>query len=336
MHIGESIERKWKTMKTRAIVLCLLLAVLLTVGSLACGGAAEPAAPSNAEAQAETNAPMEAAPTPAPTPEPTQEPTEEPTPEPTEEPTPTPEPPLAIEETVLCDNDEIRIVATGIESDGWSISLLCTVENKTDTDFDEQPSNAFVNGFQCSLWSGIQSVPAHESIDLSLTLFLEDLKPMMITENTIEEIKIRFEYGAHDRYWTWKEAGMTPIKTNKTAGEPFDTSAGTVLYEGNGVKMVFMGRSEDKKELVLYIENNTDEVFYFTADGKKMKIDGYGTSDWPSSVHANAKKLTSESYYDRDGSLIPIDWEIKEVTFAYGLEIKGKKYKTEPMTFTFE
>ncbi len=318
-------------MKIRSTVLGLILAVLLIVGSVSCSSA-EPAVSDNPEVQTESDEHEEAAETPEPTPEPTPEQTPEPTPEPT----PTPEPPLAIEETVLCDNDEIKIVATGIRADGHGISLACSIENKTDKDFDEQPSDVLVNGYQCFAMGGIQTVPTGQSINVDLLLFMEELEPMMITKDTIEEIKVRFEYGEHDRYWEWKEADMNPVRTNKTAGEPLDISAGTVLYDDNSILMVFLGRNEEKNALELYIENNTDKRFYFTADSKKMKIDGYGTSDWASSVLANAKAVHSVSYYDDGGSLIPIDWEIKEVTFAYELEIEKKTYKTEPTTFTFE
>ena len=231
-----------------------LLSALLVLSLAACGSngsaqstASESSTDSTASSEAESSAAA------------TEEPTA--TPEPTEEPSTQP----TLEETVLLDENNIKVTATGLyfSSVGIAPDLEVHVENNTDGDIMIQTSEYIaVNGCMVRGITSIQT-SAGESAD-DYVMFLDDEFEEAGIE-TVSDIKLAVR--AVDANWSEIcTSDYVTIKTSAYGTTEAPTVDGDVLYDEGGVKIVMLGTEEDEDfdfwfptYVKLYIENNTDQ-----------------------------------------------------------------------------
>lgn len=231
-----------------------LLSALLVLSLAACGSnggvrsiASESSAGSTASSEAESSAAA------------TEEATA--TPEPTEEPSAQP----TLEETVLLDEGDIKVTATGLTDYGLggAPDLKLHVENNTNGDITIQTSEyAAVNG--CMI-HGIASIQASagDSAD-DIVMFLDDEFEEAGIE-TVSDIKLAVR--AIDD--NWNEICTSDFVTVKTSAYgTAETPAvdGDVLYDEGGVKVILLGTEEEEDfdfyfptYVKLYIENNSEQ-----------------------------------------------------------------------------
>lgn len=230
-----------------------LLSALLVLSLAACGSSGSTQSTASESSTSSTSSEAESS-TAA-----TEEPTA--TPEPTEEPSTQP----TLEETVLLDENNIKVTATGLyfSSVGIAPDLEVHVENNTDGDIVISSGEYIaVNGCMVRGIFTIQ-VPAGESVD-DYVMFLDDEFEEAGIE-TVSDIKLSVRALDAD----WNEICSSDYVTVKTSayGTVENPSVdGDVLYDEGGVKIVMLGTGEDEDldfyfptYVKLYIENNTDQ-----------------------------------------------------------------------------
>ena len=147
------------------------------------------------------------------------------------------------------------------------------IENNTDQNITVQAKNTSVNGamietiFSCDVAAGKQATD-------SISFYSEDLEVAGITE--IYEIELSLLFFNAD---TWADIDLSdPILVYTGAGpnaQTFDDS-GTVAYDVDGVRIVVKGLIMDGSyhgaDVLLYIENNTDQNL--TVQARDVSVNG--------------------------------------------------------------
>lgn len=247
--------------------LTLLLAVFLLPGLCACAGADGGAADFGAEESAGT--------TPAPTGdflilEWADDPTEVPE---DRDASGSPVPAWAdAGETVLLDEMDVKITATGIDYKGWAgPALMLAVENHAGETLVFACEDVYVNGckvingFYAELDSGEESVEA-------MTLYSGEMTTYGI--DTIAEIAMIVRVADED--WnTYCETGLITLRPDAPEDYTFTFDPdGEVLYDEGGFRIIGMGRGDDDifwdPSYLLYFENNTDRPVTFETRGESV------------------------------------------------------------------
>lgn len=183
-------------------------------------------------------------------------------------PAPTPaDAPSQIEETVLFDENGIKITAKGINHEsltGPEIQLL--IENNGSKDIIVQPNLCVVNGFtiQTSMSS---TVTSGKSANDSVTIMESSLSDANIGK--FEEISIDLKIADANTYSTDATTGLISLKTNYY-GQNMQTydDAGTVVYEADGIKIVSQGVEDQTmgKGVRFYVQNDRDYPVMISAN----------------------------------------------------------------------
>jgi len=180
-----------------------------------------------------------------------------------------------ISETVLVDEAGVKITAKSFQPDelfGPKIALL--IENDSGKDLTFQCRNASVNGYMVGTMMSVDVVNGKKAND-SLTFVEADLEACGI--DAIADMELSFHVFDTTDWETYLDTEPIQIKTSiaDTFEYTYDDS-GDLAYEGNDVKIVVKGLSEDDifgPRIVVYIENNGDKDI--TVQTRDVSINGF-------------------------------------------------------------
>lgn len=195
-----------------------------------------------------------------------------------------------IEETVLYDENDVKITATGLNYGNYSVELEVTIENNSDKKLNfvsESMAYAFnsVNGFMISDGYVNCDVESKGSTSEEMSFDYNTLMLYGITE--IADIKVGFSITDDDSkhiytgplqlktsvadgydYATGSERYHKAI-TNKILLQNYDLKvpyfADDELYSSKGIRLVseaFAVNSSDERSLLLEVKNETDKTVY--------------------------------------------------------------------------
>lgn len=246
---------------------------------------------------------------------------------------------IAVTGSDIFENDQLKITVTDVKASDGDLILTVKAENKSEKAVKFSDDLCLVNGYQVTAImsrNGFSSDSLDPGTEAEYRIYLYDLDRYNMTAGSVSEIKLSFLYGAPGAWASdMISTDQITVTLDQQPAEPLDLTGYTVLYDANDVKIIYLRRSEAGTGLLFYVENNTDQKMSMTADSK-MKIDGYGTSDWPVYIAPGVKRVVEYSYYSKDGSLLGIDWKIQEATVGFQLVVKGRKYSTMTVTETLE
>lgn len=185
---------------------------------------------------------------------------------------------VTLPETVLFDQDGIRITATGLSTDslfGPELNLL--VENDSTQNIVVQPNYCMVNGY---MMDGLLSADvaagkkANDSLD-----FLSNVLARCGIE-TITDIELDLVISNGDSWQTLYETGPVTLQTS-AAGQytqVYDDS-GEEIYNQNGIRVVAKSVNDDLfgMGIKFYLENNTDQAVVVNTDN--VSVNGYMMTD---------------------------------------------------------
>lgn len=132
--------------------------------------------------------------------------------------------------------------------------------------------------------------------------------------------------------------GMPGAVRSDSASEGKATEAGTVLYDGNGIRIIALGRTDDGKDVRLYFENGGERVLNMISADTTVHING---QDVPYGyyiiVPAGMRTVRAMylSYYIQDLDIASID----SIEFSLNLDYEGGddvEAVTPPVAVTFE
>ena len=164
-----------------------------------------------------------------------------------------------IPETVLYDNQKLKITAKSLSNEGvMGPELRLGIENNTDKDLTIQTRSVSVNGYMIDTIMSMD-VPSGRRHTDSLVLVDTSLEQCGIT--TIGTIEISFHVFVIETWDTYVDTQVITLRTDLagTIGRP-SAHDGQTVYDANDVKIVVKGLDQEDSVLgpgmVLYIENN--------------------------------------------------------------------------------
>lgn len=183
---------------------------------------------------------------------------------------------ITINETVLVDEAGVKITAKSLVVDefyGTEVKLL--IENNSGKDLTFQCRNVSVNGYMVEPVMSVDVANGKKAND-SITFMESDLETCGI--DAIADIELAFHIFDMAEWEPYLDTNAIQIKTSiaDTFEYTYDDS-GDVVYEGNGVRIVLKGLSEDESfigpSLVVYIENLGDKNI--TVQVRDVSINGF-------------------------------------------------------------
>lgn len=185
---------------------------------------------------------------------------------------------VTLAETVLFDQDGIRITATGLSTDslfGPELNLL--VENDSAQNIVVQPNYCLVNGY---MMDGLLSADVAAGKKANDTLdFLSNALARCGIE-TITDIELDLVVSDGDSWQTLYETGPVILQTS-AAGQYTQTydDSGEEIYNQNGIRVVAKSVNDDLfgMGIKFYLENNTDKAVIVNADN--VSVNGYMMTD---------------------------------------------------------
>lgn len=185
---------------------------------------------------------------------------------------------VTLAETVLFDQDGIRITATGLSTDslfGPELNLL--VENDSAQNIVVQPNYCMVNGY---MMDGLLSADVAAGKKANDTLdFLSNALARCGIE-TITDIELDLVVSDGDSWQTLYETGPVILQTS-AAGQYTQTydDSGEEIYNQNGIRIVAKSVNDDLfgMGIKFYLENNTDKAVIINADN--VSVNGYMMTD---------------------------------------------------------
>ena len=183
---------------------------------------------------------------------------------------------VTIHETVLVDEAGIKITATGLESDAiFGSELKLLIENNSGKDLTFQCRNASINGYMVGTVMSVNVANGKKAND-SLTFMEADLEACKI--DAIADMEIAFHIFDTSNWKTYLDTSAIQVKTSITDTYPYRyDDSGNLAYEGNGVKIVVKGLSEESSilgpSIVVYIENTSGQNL--TVQTRNVSINGF-------------------------------------------------------------
>ena len=185
---------------------------------------------------------------------------------------------VTLAETVLFDQDGIRVTATGLSTDrlfGPELNLL--VENDSAQNIVVQPNYCMVNGY---MMDGLLSADVAAGKKANDTLdFLSNVLARCGIE-TITDIELDLVVSDGDSWQTLYETGPVILQTS-AAGQYTQTydDSGEEIYNQNGIRVVAKSVNDDLfgMGIKFYLENNTDKAVIVNADN--VSVNDYMMTD---------------------------------------------------------
>lgn len=202
-----------------------------------------------------------------------------------------------IEETVLLDEKGVKITATSLNIDdsdpelGPTLSVNLKIENDTDSFIYAECVYASVNGYMVHPQYGSDSI----DIDSGKTSQMKLEFPSELSAYNLKDLGISNITNMGFEFWIYtatpnpeggsdlKELFINPayceLKTSIYGlfEQPYDDS-GTVLFEGNGVRIIGKDLIERYPprgpEIMIYIENNTDTNIWVLTPNNQGFVNG--------------------------------------------------------------
>lgn len=223
-----------------------------------------------------------------------------------------------IAETVLLDEKGVKITAKSLDADalfGPEIKLL--IENNSGEDLTFQARNSSINGYMVETMMSVDVVSGKKAND-ALSFSASSLEACGI--ETIADMEFSFHIFTTEGWDDYLDSAQIQLKTSAAEGYQYSfDDSGDVAYEGNGIKIVVKGLSEDDSifgpGIVVYIENTSDKNI--TVQTRDVSINGFMIDGiFSSDVMAGKHAVDSITFMDSDLEENDIT-EITEVELSF-------------------
>lgn len=244
-----------------------------------------------------------------------------------------------VQETVLVEGSGIKITAKSISYDDlFGPELKILIENSTDKDLTVQTRSASVNGYMVETMLSAD-VAAGKKANDAITFLNTDLEACGI--GTLADMEFSFHVFTTDDWETYLDT--EPIQLKTSAAETYTYTydqEGTLVYEGNGVKLVVKGLSEDGSifgpGLVVYIHNENDKSV--TVQTRDASVNGFMMDPlFSAEVAAGKHAISSVTFMDselEENGITQIT-EIELSFHIYDTESWDTIVDTDPVSVSF-
>ena len=241
-----------------------------------------------------------------------------------------------IEETVLIDQDGIKITATEYTTDSiWGDGIALLLENNTENDYTIGCDALIVNDYMISDLF-VSDIAAGKKSNETMYISSSELKAAGI--DTVGQIEMYF-HAFDDNIDYLFQNEYTVIQTSDYANmDTTPNDEGTELYNADGIKIV--GKTVDENSfwgtaILLYIENTSGKNVGISVDD--MSINGFMMSPLFSTTVYDGKKdiadITIFSNELEDNGIESIE-EVELKFHIYNADTYETITDSEPITFS--
>ncbi len=228
-----------------------------------------------------------------------------------------------VKETVMFENDDIKVTALSLTSNQYYHILNLQIDNKTDSDLYVMASRTAVNSFVVEPSMGVD-VPANGTANGEFRVYLDD-----VDAGVIADIETRFSY-TNSNYTMNRKTERVKLETSAAA--TFDYSydeSGTVLYDAKGIKIICQGFNDDGNPMI-YLSSTGELSEGCCVTVNKIYINGKeGYSDYCEWVFTNTRNFAEMELddEDRDGNELG---EVKSLKVSFRIN-KENMADTRPV-----
>jgi predicted small lipoprotein YifL len=220
-----------------------------------------------------------------------------------------------IEETVMWDNEDIKVTALNLTSNQYYHILNLRIENKTGRDLYVMASRTAVNSFVVEPIMGAD-VPANSTVEDEFKIWLKD-----VDAKVIADIETRFSYSSSDRYLN-RTTERVKLETSAAASHDYSyDESGTVLYDADGIKIICQGFNDEGNPMI-YLSSTGELSEGCCVEAYKVYVNGKETyasyCEWVFTNTRNVAELELDDE-DRDGNELG-EVESLEVSFKINKE----------------
>lgn len=220
------------------------------------------------------------------------------------------DPSATLEETVLVDEDGVKITVTGIKYTAYDVRLSLAIENDTDQDLSFHSGTM---GFSCNSVNGYMvddgylsaDVPAGKKANETVSFSIDELTLLGITDIADIELGFSVTDGQYDDYL---QAGPRQLKTSLadtydystdtyrraitdrglsgSLGFSLDADLDEVPFDEKGVRVLsqtLLTNSNGSQALLVEVENTTSDVVYAAVGD--VSLNGLGVQSGTWSTH---------------------------------------------------
>lgn len=176
-------------------------------------------------------------------------------------------------ETVIYDQDGLKVTATGMEKGFLGEEVKMVFENNSDKNWTVQARNTSVNGAMIDPSMSIEVAPGKTGKG-EMTFLSSMLEDQGIDK--IHTIEFNLHFFNSDDFMDSVDSDLITLKTGEEESET-DAPEGTVLVDQNGIKIISLDEVEYDEffgaDLMVYIENNSE--IPRTVQARDCSINGY-------------------------------------------------------------
>lgn len=246
-----------------------------------------------------------------------------------------------VEEQVLYDDNGIKVTLTGLDDSWAGPELALLVENDSGKDLTFQARNVSVNGYMIQDMMSVDVADGKKAND-TLTLMSSDLEAAGI--EAITDVEFSLHVFDTDTWDTYVDSPAITITTSAAGSyEQAVDDSGTPIYEGNGIRVIAKGLSDDNSiwgpGLIVFIENTGDTDV--TVQTREESINGFMVSPiFSCDVVAGKRAISAITFFDSDLEDNGIDGvnginELEIALHIFDLNTWDTIADSDPITLTF-
>lgn len=204
----------------------------------------------------------------------------------------------SIEETVILDQNGLKITATGLEESFMGEELKLLVENNSGQNLTVQSHASSVNGYMITNIMSID-VANSKKVNDALTLTSSEMEDCGIT--SITDLAFTLHVFNTDTWEAVMDTHVIELKTNLSGSvtQTYDDS-GNVVYDAGGIRIITKGKTNDSilgPGIQVYVENNSAEDIMVQT--RNVSINGFMVDTFYSPlVMAGKRSLSSLTISD--------------------------------------
>ncbi|GEM_PF-4176123 len=216
-------------------------------------------------------------------------------------------------DNVIFNYEGLTINLVGYSQSGNNLRMDLLINNNTNRTYYINAFDTTLNGMTCESVSSLVAYPNQISSDYMLFSMYGDLQRYMGMDE-IADIQLSFSVADYDAYYAAYEAyyedyynndypdledystNTNPIKFKDYSARTAALDTGTLLYQGNGIKITkkdlfIRNYGPADLHLVIYIENTGNEDIYISNDSNILNNYSVGT-DLEGTLAAGEKGVT--------------------------------------------
>lgn len=273
------------------------------------------------------------------------------------------DPSATIEETVLVDESDVKITATGIKYTAYDVKLSLAIENNSEQDLSFYSGTL---GYSCNSINGYMVDDGYLNADIAAGKKANEIVSFSVDELTllgfsdIADIELGFSI-TDSKYNDYLQTGPRQLKTSladnydyeadtyrqvlasnmPTLGFTLDSNSEEVAFDQKGIRVVsqaLVTNSSGEQALLAEIENTSSDMVYVSVGNVSMNglgvQSGTWSTDWVSAGKRRIITMNLSSMLDKSYRAFFGLADIGQITYTLELKDSDRDTLVIPQTLT--